>query len=376
MLVVLTSVPAAIPTTVSENAQEEPPAIAAPDRAIELEPAVAVIVPPPHDPFRPLGVATRKPAGSVSTKAIWFNPTVVFGTDTVKDNDVVPPTGIEAIANDFDSDGAAANAGAASTRNTPTPTTLPRNHNPRTTRRDRRHRTLRAHITTDRCTPRKRTCSATTSAPAPAPAARSSCAIRRACRRGPGDRFRDPRCTRRTIPLATHRSPASRSVPAIAPQRTGSASPPLVGPLGFARRREEMSLWRRAGAPPSGTRDPLRCHHGPSRWSADESSSAPHERISGRASRPSSRVSSKVPWRASRNRDSATPRGLLLAWDRVAPRRLWRRRHTPAASGRQPWPGLMRRRRRVGGVTYFSSNKRRSEGSRSRSSRMMFPSVL
>jgi hypothetical protein len=27
-------------------------------------------------------------------------------------------------------------------------------------------------------------------------------------------------------------------------------------------------------------------------------------------------------------------------------------------------------------VTYFSSNKRRSEGSRSRSSRMMFPSVL
>ena len=45
--------------------------------------------------------------------------------------------------------------------------------------------------------------------------------------------------------------------------------------------------------PPSGTRDPLWCHHGPSRWSADENSSAPHERISGRASRPSSRVSSK-----------------------------------------------------------------------------------
>jgi hypothetical protein len=44
--------------------------------------------------------------------------------------------------------------------------------------------------------------------------------------------------------------------------------------------------------------------------------------------------------------------------------------------GRGPWPGLVRRRRRVGGVTYFSSNKRRSEGSRSRSSRMMFPSVL
>jgi hypothetical protein len=59
--------------------------------------------------------------------------------------------------------------------------------------------------------------------------------------------------------------------------------------------------------------------HGPSRWSADENSSAPHERIRGRASRPSSRVSSKGPWRASRNRDSATPRELLLAWDRGCP---------------------------------------------------------
>ena len=87
-------------------------------------------------------------------------------------------------------------------------------------------------------------------------------------------------------------------------------------------------------------------------------------------------LSSKALWRASRNRDSTVPRGLLLAWERGVPRRLWRRRHTPAASGRQPWPGLVRRRRRVGGVTYFSSNKRRSEGSRSRSSRMMFPSVL
>ncbi len=161
VLVVLTSVPAAIPTTFSENVQEEPPAIAAPDRAIELEPSMAVIVPPPHDPLRPLGVATRKPAGSVSTKAIWFNPTVVFGTDTVNDNDVVPPTGIEAIANDFDSDGAAAYAGAANTRNTPAPTTLPRNHNPRTTRSDRRHRTLRAHITIDRRTPWKPSCGAT-----------------------------------------------------------------------------------------------------------------------------------------------------------------------------------------------------------------------
>ena len=126
------------------------------------------------------------------------------------------------------------------------------------------------------------------------------------------------------------------------PATNGIGLASACGPLGFARRREETSLWRRAGAPPSGTRDPLWCHHGPSRWSADESSSAPHERISGRASRPSSRVSSKVPWRASRNRDSPTPRGLLLAWDRVAPRRLWRRRHTPAASGRQPWPGLVR----------------------------------
>ena len=43
---------------------------------------------------------------------------------------------------------------------------------------------------------------------------------------------------------------------------------------------------------PSGTRDPLWCHQGPSRCSADDNSSAPYERISGPASCPSSRVSS------------------------------------------------------------------------------------
>ena len=287
----------------------------------------------------------------------------------------MPPTGIEAIANDFDSDGAAANAGAASTRNTPTPTTLPRNHNPRTTRRDRRHRTLRAHITTDRCTPRKRTCSATTSAPAPAPAARSSCAIRRACQRGPGDRFRDPRCTRRTIPLATHRSPASRSVPAIAPQRTGSASPPLVGhsgspggvkrrPFGDEQERRRQALETRFGVTTVlRAGPPTRALPLPTRGSVD----GPHARAL--ASRPKchgvlAEIETAPPRADCSSRGTGLPRG---ACGGVVTRLQLR-----VGSHGPGWCAASPRRRR----TYFSSNKRRSEGSRSRSLRMMFPSVL
>ena len=83
----------------------------------------------------------------------------------------------------------------------------------------------------------------------------------------PRDRFHRWRRRRLTSPSATHRSPVSRSVPAIAPQRTGSASPPLVGPLGFARRREETSVWRTPGALPCAGSTPAfmrprGCHSG------------------------------------------------------------------------------------------------------------------
>jgi len=40
------------------------------DRLTTPDPAVAVMVPPPHAPDNPLGVATTSPAGSVSVKPI------------------------------------------------------------------------------------------------------------------------------------------------------------------------------------------------------------------------------------------------------------------------------------------------------------------
>jgi len=52
---------------------------------------------------------------------------------------------------------------------------------------------------------------------------------------------------------------------------------------------------------------------------------------------------------------------------------------TPNAAAASLSVGLKVAGRSIGsvpGVTYFSSNKRRAEGSRSRSSRMTFPSVL
>ena len=78
----------------------------APDRLTVPEPAVAVIVPPPHDPDTPLGV-TANPAGNGS-----LNPTpdraVAFGLLIVKLNDVVPLNGIEPAPNALEMDGGAA----------------------------------------------------------------------------------------------------------------------------------------------------------------------------------------------------------------------------------------------------------------------------
>jgi hypothetical protein len=64
--VVLFLVPGVLPVTLTENVQLEVAARVAPDRETELEPATEVMVPPPHDPIRPLGVLTTRPAGSVS----------------------------------------------------------------------------------------------------------------------------------------------------------------------------------------------------------------------------------------------------------------------------------------------------------------------
>src|SRR5258708_4812485 len=67
--VVLTLVPELVAVTLRENVQEADPASDAPDRPAELPPAVAVMLPPPHDPDRPFGVATTNPAGNVSVNA-------------------------------------------------------------------------------------------------------------------------------------------------------------------------------------------------------------------------------------------------------------------------------------------------------------------
>ena len=50
-----------VPVTLTENVQLAPAAKFAPERLIVVEPAIAVIVPPPHEPDKPFGVATTKP---------------------------------------------------------------------------------------------------------------------------------------------------------------------------------------------------------------------------------------------------------------------------------------------------------------------------
>jgi hypothetical protein len=85
---VLFLVPAVVPVTSTEKVQEEPAAGDAvsvpPDKLIVLLPAVAVIVPLPHEPVI-LGVAaTTSPAGRVSLKPTPLSALAVFGLVMVK----------------------------------------------------------------------------------------------------------------------------------------------------------------------------------------------------------------------------------------------------------------------------------------------------
>jgi hypothetical protein len=68
-LVVLLYAPAALTTTFTLNVQELPAARVAPESVTLPVPAIAVIVPPPHDPVNPFGVDTVMPDGSVSVNA-------------------------------------------------------------------------------------------------------------------------------------------------------------------------------------------------------------------------------------------------------------------------------------------------------------------
>src|SRR5262245_20205405 len=62
---VLVSTPTVVLVTLIENVQDPAAARVAPERLTLPLPAVAVMVPPPHEPVRPLGVATTSPAGNV-----------------------------------------------------------------------------------------------------------------------------------------------------------------------------------------------------------------------------------------------------------------------------------------------------------------------
>src|SRR5262249_7285879 len=97
--VVLFCCPAAVPVTLIENVQELLAARLAPERLTPLVPCVAVIVPPPHEPDRPLGVGMIRPAGNVSLKATPLNATVVLVFWMLNCKLVDPLSGIEAAPN-------------------------------------------------------------------------------------------------------------------------------------------------------------------------------------------------------------------------------------------------------------------------------------
>jgi hypothetical protein len=105
--VVLFLVPVVVAVTSTEKVQLELAPRVAPLNDTEVDPAVAVIVPPPQLPLSPLGVNTSRPAGKLSV-----NPTpvseLVFELVIVNDSvDVlVEPTPIVDGVNDFEIDGA------------------------------------------------------------------------------------------------------------------------------------------------------------------------------------------------------------------------------------------------------------------------------
>jgi hypothetical protein len=93
--------PDAVPVTFTLKVQEPLAATVAPLRLIVLDPAVAVMVPPPHEPVSPLGVATTRPLGRLSVNATPVSVTAVFEFVIVKLRVVVPFSGMVDGVNDF-----------------------------------------------------------------------------------------------------------------------------------------------------------------------------------------------------------------------------------------------------------------------------------
>ncbi len=99
--VVLFLVPSLAPVTFTEKVHDALAASVAPDKLILPEPAVAVIVPPPHEPFSPFGVATTSPDGSVSVTVTPLTEEPLLGLLIVKLKLVVPFTAIVDAPNVF-----------------------------------------------------------------------------------------------------------------------------------------------------------------------------------------------------------------------------------------------------------------------------------
>jgi hypothetical protein len=93
-LVVLFLVPALVPVTFTVKLQKALAASVAPDWLTLDEPAVAVIVPPPHEPVSPFGVATTRPAGSVSLNPTPLSDIPALGFERVNVRVVVPLSGM------------------------------------------------------------------------------------------------------------------------------------------------------------------------------------------------------------------------------------------------------------------------------------------
>ena len=72
------------PGSLRSKLQDVIAASVAPDRLILFAPAVAVMVPPPHEPVSPFGVATTRPGGRLSVNATPVSTSAVFMLPMVK----------------------------------------------------------------------------------------------------------------------------------------------------------------------------------------------------------------------------------------------------------------------------------------------------
>lgn len=101
-LVVLFCTPVAIAETSTVKLHEAPAASVAADSPTAPDPAVAVMLPPPQVPVRPLGVATSNPAGKVSVKPMPVSAVPELGLEIWKVSNVNPFNATLPAPNDFE----------------------------------------------------------------------------------------------------------------------------------------------------------------------------------------------------------------------------------------------------------------------------------